>query len=60
MATHVPLWWIIIIPLYLILIYGLMFLLGLVKKGHINKFIEFVNIQKVFSYVKEEFSEQKK
>jgi len=51
------LWWIVIIPVYSALVYGMMFLLGLVNMEHFKKLADLINIRKVSSYVKGELGE---
>jgi O-antigen/teichoic acid export membrane protein len=53
-------WWIAIIPVYLIFVYGLMYLLGLVKITHARQFMDLVNVTKVVAYVKGELSDNNK
>jgi O-antigen/teichoic acid export membrane protein len=53
-------WWIAIIPVYLIFVYGLMYLLGLVKITHARQLMDLVNVSKVLAYVKGELGDNNK
>lgn len=47
-------WWIIIVPFYLCLIYGALFLTGLLQKNHWTQLMELANAKKIFNYVRNE------
>jgi len=57
-SRWLSLWWIAIIPLYLLLIYGLLFALGLFSKEDIKKLLDLVDIKKLFGYVKDELKDK--
>jgi O-antigen/teichoic acid export membrane protein len=59
-SEWVSFWWVVIIPVYLAIVYGLMFILGLINTGHFKQIADLINIQKVYSYIKGELGEKKK
>jgi len=52
-------WWIVIIPVYIVFIYGIMFLLGLINMEHFKKFADLINVQKIITYVNNELGDKK-
>jgi len=52
-------WWIVIIPVYLGLIYGMLFFLKLANTKHFKQLVDLLNIQIVFDYVKKELRERR-
>ncbi|MBN1932405.1 MAG: oligosaccharide flippase family protein [Desulfobacterales bacterium] len=53
-------WWLVVIPVYLAIVYGMMFALGLVKVEHFKKLADLINFRKVLVYVKGELVENKR
>lgn len=50
-------WWIAIVPVYLIFVYGLMYIMGLVKITHARQLMDLINVTKVLAYVKGELGD---
>ena len=48
------LWWLIISPVYLIIIYSVLHLLGFISRKDINYFIDVLNLRKLINYIKDE------
>ena len=48
------LWWIILIPIYLITVYSILYVLRLITKEHIRTLMELTNLKKTAAYVRSE------
>jgi len=53
-------WWVIAAPFFIIFVYSLMLLLGLMNMIHFKQLADLLNVSKVVSYVKGEFSGKSK
>jgi O-antigen/teichoic acid export membrane protein len=58
-STWGSFWWIIMIPCYLILMYGFLIVTGLLKHRHWMLLISVINIKKTTSYIEQEFKIKK-
>jgi len=58
-STWGSFWWIIMIPCYLILMYGLLIVTGLLKHHHWMLLMAVLNVKKTTSYIKEELKIKK-
>lgn len=56
-ANWLSFWWIVIIPVYLALVYGLMLILRLADRDHFKMLADALNIRKVLVYVRGELGD---
>lgn len=54
LANWFSLWWIVAVPAYLSIVYGVMWIFGLMKKEYIKNIMEIVSPRKILNYVKNE------
>jgi O-antigen/teichoic acid export membrane protein len=58
LSDFTPSWWLLIIPIYLIVTFVFFHLVGLLTREQIKTIIELLNIKKTVSYIKNEFKEK--
>lgn len=51
-----PLWWIIIVPIYYLVVYAFLYLTKQFSRSDINTLLEIINVKKTSKYIKDELS----
>lgn len=58
LATWFSFWWVVAVPLYLGIVYGLMWITGMLTKKQFRMFAEIFNIKKAVGYIQNELCEK--
>jgi O-antigen/teichoic acid export membrane protein len=53
-SQWIEIWWIVAPPVFITLVYGMLFLLGLINTAHFRQLADLLNVGKVFAYVRRE------
>jgi len=51
------LWWLVVSPLFIVIIYGLLLVFKLMNKGHIQQFVAITNINVLIKYIRDEMND---